>query len=1328
MVTRSHRVNVLLSALFIIASGCGSGGLGCGGCNTAPLPGGALPADQTIEGGGQIRITADGFDKVSTLVESLVVDSFSDGLCVPPIGFGDSTLGVFVCNTNQGSCTPGCNVAISDVQADAQPAGSELNVAVSVDLNSTLPVRGSILGGGFNICSMSLSANDLAIDVDIAFGIDPADGELTIELAGINTVDFNLDASGCVLGDVLGAAFDLIDIVFDVASDINDLFGGLVFDLITPTINDLIQSVLPDPLGIEGMTDLGGLLAGISPGTTGQLETRLVPGGYVSLNNAGMSLGLITGINADEDISTRTPELDNEPAYCVPPFAAPDFAAAPHSLPRQALRQTFQLAAAGAFNGAPDPATDLAMGISETTLDQLGHHAVTSGAMCLGIGTTTVAQLNLGTFGLLVPSAVELASEQGNDPMLLVTRPQRPIDFTIGAGTEASPSLTAHLRDFEVDFYAFLYERYTRLFTLSLTLNAGVNLEVMQLPGQPAQLQPSLVGLTADDIELSVLNAEFVRETPADLEAILPAVFDLVLPLLADGLPAIDVPEFAGFRLDDLSIERVSTAQDDFLAIYASLGPSSTMAALAAKRPGRLRDFVDSLSHGNRGRDATVAGPAPTTPRARLHGVDTPAPAAIRAGLIAAAAGGAAVLPTISVDVDAVDELGRPLEWSWRMAGGLWRPYAAPTDGVLAISDRAFAWQGKYDLELRPRVIAAPVSTVGGASLVHAIVDSAAPTVLVEQARVTDTIFEVEARDVVSAPEALRFAFGRPDADAPATAWQATGTIGRDVIDDLAVDGLVAVYVRDEAGNEAVALANTAFHGQADAAGCSGCQSSGDASGALVLIGLVGLVLVGGPRRRRALALVRRHAGSLAIWLGATVATSLVPGCDCGNTPGAGYCEEVEDCAGLCDADQIAFCIDNTCICDDDLPAGRIGPYSEVGTNDNGVTWVSAYAESYGDLVVARVDGEGRIVPTAWEWVDGVPDVAPAIEGSMIRGGIDEDGEDVGMYTSIAVTAAGDPRVSYFARDAGSLKFAAKVGDAWQTHVVVDGGGSVKGSEVTGVYTSISLRTDDGRPGIAFAKYVTEGAESRAEVWFAQARVALPTASSDWTTYLVDTATFPTPSDDAPDLFPLPGGIGLFLDVARGPDQAPVIVYYDRTAGDLRLARFDALADAFLAPEVIAGATSDAGWSPSVVVGADGVIHVAYVAATNDDLTYWSSAAGLEEIVDDGYRIVGTTADGLPKPEFHLVGDDATIVLIDGAPAIVYQDATTHELLEARRSATGQWTRALVAGGEAEFVGGYGFFASASLSVSELVISSWVIDLPAQDEWVEVFRRRLSVD
>src|SRR5690606_22299723 len=245
-----------------------------------------------------------------------------------------------------------------------------------------------------------------------------------------------------------------------------------------------------------------------------------------------------------------------------------------------------------------------------------------------------------------------------------------------------------------------------------------------------------------------------------------------------------------------------------------------------------------------------------------------------------------------------------------------------------------------------------------------------------------------------------------------------------------------------------------------------------------------------------------------------------------------------------------------------------------------------------------------------------------------------------------------------------------------------------------------------------------------AEVRYATAQTAFPTSAADWKTTIVDTAPIP---DNPDEVYPLPGGLGLFIDSARNPqDQAPVVVYYDRANGELKIARSNPQSGEFDAPVVLDGSGGiDAGWSPTVIVDDSGVAHVAYVSATGDDLRYATDAMnGRRELVDDGYRIVGTTVDGLPKPEFHFVGDDAGIVLPPGGqPIVVYQDATTQELRIANRQEDGTWMHSNVAGGSEPWPGAYGFFAAAALRSTDVVMSTWVINQPENDNWVEVLSR-----
>ncbi|MGE5187329.1 MAG: MYXO-CTERM sorting domain-containing protein, partial [Acidobacteriota bacterium] len=1147
----------MLCVLFVLAMGaCGNFG-GCGACGASqPLPPGGLPATQTIEGGAQIRVTPQGFAKLTSILPGALNNALGNGFCVgdgksgTPTG-GFLATGVEYCYKNDcAGPSQGCqaNVSINNNGLSLSVTDTQtLNVALSTSVSATVPIRGQVLGVGFS-CSITGTSTDLAGNFDVKFGIDATTGELTVHLANVNSFKLNMSFTGC-----------------SVVSDILDLLGGLVdsfagqfvIQLLSPVLDGLLQNMLPNPLGIAGMLDVGKMLAGISPGTKAEMEARLVPGGYVSLNGNGMSLGVITGINSDLDPSTRTGTRGDgvpyasEPSLCVPPLGVPDFSAAPFSLPTTS-RGTFEMLPADEFDGMPDPTgADLAMGISHTTLDQLGHHLVTSGAMCLGVGTSYINQLNVGTIGILVPSLGDLADDSGKNPLLLVTRPQREVSFTIGDNTTASPALTIHLEHMEVDFYAFVFERYVRAFTLDLTMNIGVNLQFQQMPNMPAQIVMSLVGISSSNVQVTVLNSEFVKETPQHLEMVLPSVFDLVTPLLGN-LPPITVPTFAGFSLNNLSITKVTTSQDEFLALYASLGASPMMRMLGLKET--------SMAQAVAAMDGALPPLQPaSTGQAHIVKVDTPLPEQIRASFLREKTG---ALPTITVEADRYDAGGRELEWTWRFDNGMWHEWQP--GGTIAISDRAFAFQGKYQIGLRSRV-KGDYRTNTDLAPMPVTIDSVGPRVFADRVGWNDDELVVPIYDVVSGKN-VRVAFGRPGATTPDTEWVAYADmhLTREQAQALAVGGQLAVFTKDEVGNQTIELVS-AFHGSAGANGC-GCDSTGPSAGGVAMFALVGIFVLRRRRPRWVRRVIKsRLAANVGVWALMSVASSLVPGCNCSNAGKS--CETAKDCGpDFCPKGQLPFCIDNTCVCSDDIPPGRIGPYSSVAASPDGSIWVSAYAQTYGDLVVAQTQG-GRIPTETWEWVDGVPtDANVDVPGSMIRGGISANGPDVGMYTSIQVEPDGTPVVTYFDVDNASLKFAARVGGTWQIHTIDAGGGGVE----VGMYTSLTLRSDDGRPGVAYLAHVTDANGVHAELRYAAAQTAMPTQASDWQHWVVDTGSVPMD-----DIYPLPEGLGLWITSARDPrNQAPVVAYYDRGAGQLKLSRLDASSGQFTAAVVLDGASS----------------------------------------------------------------------------------------------------------------------------------------------------------
>ncbi|HUS31424.1 MAG TPA: MYXO-CTERM sorting domain-containing protein [Kofleriaceae bacterium] len=1316
-------MNHFASLLFIITMGaCGNLG-SCGACgSTGPLPNGKLPTDQTVEGGAQVRVTPQGFSKLSSILPGLLNQQLSSGFCLPKGSAGVSLFNFDIATAKYcqsgGGCSGGCKITAQVNTPNGlttQVVGNNLRVNLSTKIDTTIPIDFVVFGVTVDSCNMRLQSSNLNGSFDVGFGIKPADGELDIKLANINSFTTNLQWSGCgIISDIGQLLTTLIDAI-----------PNTIKGFLTPLLNPLIQSFIPNPLGVKGMVNIGSLLEGISPGTDGFMEARIVPGGYVGMTaNGGMNMGVITGMNADEDPATRTVALDSEPALCVPPMPAPVF-----SLPTVARSglggNTFQLAPAGQFSGNPDPAADIAMGLSKTTLNLTGHHLVTSGGMCLGVGTSYIKQLNVGTIGILVPSLGELASDEGNDPLLLVTRPQKAVDFSIGTGTMTDPNLTIHLRNIEVDFYAFLYERYVRAFTLELTMNVGINMTFEQPASGPAVIKPELVGISSSEVQVKVLNSQFVRETPQHLEGVLPSVFDLVTPLLGQ-LPPIQVPSFAGFSLNNLSIQKVTTSQDEFLALYASLG-SSPMMRVAADNDPFMRHAVDLIDE-----DAPSLK-VQSTGKARLLAVDTPPAEIIRGALVPGQDG---QLPSVTFDVDRYDTMGRELEWTWNINGGLYRPYQP--GGQLIISDRAFAWQGKYEIGLKSRV-KGDYHTVSDEIRTAVVIDSVGPRVFEDKTEWDGDQMKIHVWDVVDGKD-IEIAFGAVGDDAPQTKWvparEATlALITAKHLADLG-NGDIAVFARDQQGNQTIAYV-APFHGQAGASGCSCDSGKAPSAGSLALFGLVGLGLFGRRRRRSlrispaAKRMMKKAAKQLGFVACIALLSAFIPACSCGK--GAGQsCETAEDCGpDFCEEGQLPFCVDNECVCSDDIPPGRIGPYSDVGVG-GGAIWVSAYAESHGDLVVAQTTG-GRIPNEAWEWVDGVPDGPVVIPGSKIRGGIEEKGADVGMYTSIAVASDGTPMVTYFDVDTASLKFATKSGGVWTTHIVEQGTSKIdpgSGGSLVGMYTSLTLRSDDGRPGVAYLAHVKDGAGERAEVRYAAAQTANPTSSADWQFWTVDKANIPANPDE---VYPLPGGLGLFIDSARNPtNQAPVVTYYDRTNGDLKVSKFNPTSGQFATAIVLDGTNGiDAGWSPSVGIDANGVVNVAYVGATSDDLKFTTDATNApKETIDDGYRIDGITVDGLPKPVYHFVGDDAGLVLAGAnGPRVVYQDATTQEMLLAEKGQDGKWTHTSIAGGPqvSPWPGAYGFFASAALSPTDIVMSTWVVNQPEDDNWVEVFLRPITI-
>jgi hypothetical protein len=736
----------LLLALCLCA--CSDIGLGVPGTGT-PLPQGGLPASQTLEGGAQIRLTQIGFQKITNVLPAMLHDGVGPTVCVAQQSIGNND----VCYTNQGACSPGCsfgigvdtvNISITNLQT-LNVAISAPAIAASIQVDPPFP---------FSACTVSLTTGRMSVDADIPLSIDPATGVFVAEIAAINTVDFgNVSHSGC------NEIPERATIVNDV---LDSLTAAVITDVLT-ALNAALNAFMPTQPELAALVDLPALaLTGFSASNGSAVETRVVPGGYAQLNGAGLSLGVVTGFNSDADPQTRSVGLVSEPHPCMTGLSAPDLSLPPFAFPTTS-RGTFALLPDGMFVGAPEPTNDLLVGVSRSALDLAGHHMVASGGMCLTLDAGQAAFIRRDILDDLL--GVPLAAADAE--LRFVVRPQQGIHFTVGAGSVLSPHLSAELADLEIDVDTVSAGTATPALTLTADVAIGSQLGTRHDAGLPARLETTRSSLTVGNPAVAVFDARYAAVNAADLDALAATIIDVVFSTLGADAGTVLVAEFGGFSLQNIAVERVTTATDDFLAVSASLG----------------------------GTPPIINPPAPT-PQSLSTTLVLPTPAELRAALLADDSAG---LPTLHVELPTTDG-ARPLEHAWRTAGGAWRAYAATGD--LVIRDRSFAWQGERTIELRSRVVGddSTTSPIGSTTVV---IDYAPPTIFVDQLSFS-THLVVPARDALSAT--LEWAMGRVGESTPATVW--TSDPNLDASAALALGDDIVVYVRDGVGN----VAQTTVH------------------------------------------------------------------------------------------------------------------------------------------------------------------------------------------------------------------------------------------------------------------------------------------------------------------------------------------------------------------------------------------------------------------------------------------------------------------------------------------------------------------------------------
>jgi hypothetical protein len=505
---------------------------------------------------------------------------------------------------------------------------------------------------------------------------------------------------------------------------------------------------------------------------------------------------------------------------------------------------------------------------------------------------------------------------------------------------------------------------------------------------------------------------------------------------------------------------------------------------------------------------------------------------------------------------------------------------------------------------------------------------------------------------------------------------------------------------------KSTALANAApFHGQAGGTGC-GCDSTrgGAANGALMA--LVILLIVAPMRRvRRAL----KRLG-MSAWL---AALACLPACDCGSKP----------------------CGSTACMPGE--VAHSPGKWTSIAGDDKRVM-VATYDPQNGDLVVVDATNTQKL---AYKVVDGLPEGAsPTFDPGTYRGGIADAGPDVGAWTSIALYNH-NAYVAYQDRDAKALKFAGEDG-GWHSHVV-DPGGVPAGEYANLIYDSA------GHPAIAYLTVGTDDGMGHrvTSLQLARSGKASPAAEADWTITTIAsapgtcaglcdggqscvpgaTATDPqmcvTPGTCAtacatgdvcvnnacvtaivdPMVDDVPTGTGLWVSLVNLSDGRLAAAYYDQVRRALVLSVETSAGSSSFMENILDGnmVDMDRGMWVSAVAAADGTVHLAYQDALGDELMYttWNGAPGTPVVVDDGTR---------PGDRTHPVGAGNAIYLVNGAPAIAYQDAMNSDVYVATQGTP--WTTSPLATGP--LLDGFSIGATTGHGAAVL---AWDLRDPAND-------------
>ncbi len=1306
--------------VILIVAGCSGGGCGgCAGCGVTPLPNG-FPAPARVENAGSVRLTQPGLGflsaNIGTLIKAALGSGANGGVITFPIPESQQDLTITTATICPGGADPNANPPKCIVEIDVGNAKLQITTAGPHELkiSGPMPIRLQDLpidAGWLGDMKVVLNGNggcppgaqtyaDVNIDVPISveIDVDPAHsrkgytklniGEVTIDEGKLQD-SAKLNCEGFI-GQIANA---LKGVLFpQLIGPLKDTLNTSLQDQLCQKSNPMLDPPCPDGstddggtckyndgscvsimLGTDGNINLGALLSSISPGTKGGLDFLFAAGGETgnpvngNLNpaNGGATLGMYGGaLPKPQSSCVKLANMD-------PPQGIP--------IPDEIMNNAWPTA------GPAEP-PHFGFALNERFFNYALSGMYDSGLLCIGVGGESLnfggISLNSDLFGLLgAPSLKNLGLQNESQNIALVIRPSSPPTAVFGNGTnlESDPLIRIGVKGLSIDFYVWSLDRYIRFMTYTVDIDLPLNLTVTPDGLVPVVDKINLLNPTATNASLLEEDPNVIAKTLTDLVA------GQLGGALGGAIPAINLnDQLAGLGLTlnipetvdgqgSAGLRKLSKGSDNFLGIFATLGlaaappppQSHTSAKLLDKRVDPAGFLLATMTDENR-------------PSARI---------AMSSQL---------------------DDGQRAIEYQIRVDGGFWRPWTRSRE--VTVSQGNFRLQGKHQIEVRSRIAGEPMSLDPEPAVVELVIDTKAPAVSVKDN--SNGKAEIIVKDAVSAVEAILVRY-RLDGGAWSEWIHADALPTLDVSSASTID----VEAKDEEG--LLGTAAEAIRGKPaiNSGGGCGCSVAGNDSSngkGLALLGalLAGIVLRLGKRTNRKgernetkgtpRSNSARKASSSSRTLGAIGALSAVmiggtmAGCNCGNVETASGSGTTTTTSAACES------------CDELLP-GLAGEYSSAVVAGD-TLWVAGYMEKaiskggdayrYGDLAVGKYDG----TTIDWTFVDGVPEMEvdpKSFDPNGFRGGVTDEGDDVGLWTSIAANDSGKLGIAYYDRTNRALKFAMQDGEGWKVAAVQqkptsDIGRYAKLAWLNGAWTIAFLAAEPGEAGAVtsgvrlatsadgaswtFEDVVQNKATPCAARFCATGNACIkdtglcttlsagtcdPSCAAS-TQACVDVGGAPACADkvSASENETYPNLTGAYIAMAKDKGGSPGIVYYDRVVGNLVMASKSSGQWVTTIVDGESGGvdTGDVGIGATLAIDDSGIWHIAYSNGYDETLQYIEvkdGVAGLPEVIDDGSGIEGAAfEDGR-----HIVGDDANIhVSAGGEIQVSYQDATAGTL------------------------------------------------------------------